>query len=273
LVDAERLLDLLTIKPTVTDKPGAFDLGPVEGFLKFDRVSFSYGNKEQAVCDINLSAAPGDVIALVGSTGAGKSTLVKLFLRYYDVMSGCISIDGHDIRDITQSSLRGALGIVSQNPILFDASIMENLRYAKLDATDEEDRISSFLDGYLTNVGEQGVKLSGGEIQRLAIARAYLKNPSILILDEATSAVDVETEVKIQDALRCLAKGRTTLVIAHRLSTVVKADCICVLENGTITESGTHRDLLEKRGRYYKLWSTQLDQDEQKSVDHEGGIL
>jgi ABC-type multidrug transport system fused ATPase/permease subunit len=268
------LLDLLATEPTVTDKPGAFDLGSVQGYLEFDKVSFSYDDREPAVCDIDISAAPGDVIALVGTTGAGKSTLVKLLLRYYDVMSGCIKIDGHDIRDITQSSLRHALGIVSQSPILFNASIMENLRYAKLDATEEEiheacraaaihDRISSFPEGYLTKVGEQGVKLSGGEVQRLAIARAFLKNPSVLILDEATSAVDVETEAKIQDALRCLIKGRTTLVIAHRLSTVAKADYICVLDKGSVAESGTHRELLEKRGRYYNLWSTQLNQDEE----------
>ncbi|GFF70404.1 heavy metal tolerance protein [Aspergillus lentulus] len=207
LIDAERLLDLLTTKPTVTDKPGAFDLGLVQGYVEFENVFFSYNNGKPALCGINISAAPGDTIALVGTTGAGKSSLVKLLLRYYDVTSGCIKIDGHDIRDVTQSSLRDALGIVSQNPVLFSASIMENLRYAKLDASDEEiyracraaaihDRIFSFPKGYQTQVGEQGVKLSRGEVQRLAIARAFLKDPSILVLDEATSAVDTEAEAK-----------------------------------------------------------------------------
>ncbi|GFF28966.1 heavy metal tolerance protein [Aspergillus lentulus] len=201
------LLDLLTTKPTVTDKPGAFDLGLVQGYVEFENVFFSYNNGKPALCGINISAAPGDTIALVGTTGAGKSSLVKLLLRYYDVTSGCIKIDGHDIRDVTQSSLRDALGIVSQNPVLFSASIMENLRYAKLDASDEEiyracraaaihDRIFSFPKGYQTQVGEQGVKLSRGEVQRLAIARAFLKDPSILVLDEATSAVDTEAEAK-----------------------------------------------------------------------------
>ncbi|KAJ5818395.1 hypothetical protein N7474_003986 [Penicillium riverlandense] len=274
LIDAERLLDLLTTKPTVTDKPDAFDLGPVQGYVAFENVFFSYNNREPAVRDVNISAAPGDIIALVGTTGAGKSSLMKLLLRYYDVTSGCIKIDGHDIRDVTQSSLRGALGIVSQNPILFNASIMENLRYANLDASDEEihracqaaaihDRISSFPEGYQTKVGEQGIKLSGGEVQRLAIARAFLKDPSILVLDEATSAVDTETEAKIQEALKNLIKDRTTLVIAHRLSTVVKADRIFVLDNGTIVESGTHRELLGKQGRYYNLWHAQLHGDEE----------
>ncbi|GAQ06099.1 heavy metal tolerance protein [Aspergillus lentulus] len=237
LIDAERLLDLLTTKPTVTDKPRAFDLGPVQGYVEFENVFFSYNNGEPALCGINISAAPGDTIALVGTTGAGKSSLVKLLLRYYDVTSGCIKIDGQDIRDATQCSLRDALGIVSQNPILFSAPSMEDLRYAKLDSPDEEiyrvcraaaihDRSFSFPKGYQTQDGEQGVKLSRGEVQRLAIARAFLKDPSILVLDEATSAVDTEAEAKIQEALKGLIKDRTTFVIAHRLSAVVKADRI-----------------------------------------------
>ncbi|KNG86259.1 abc transporter [Aspergillus nomiae NRRL 13137] len=272
LIDAERLLDLLTTKPTVPDKCDAFDLGPVQGYVEFQNVCFAYNTKDPAIRDINISAAPGAIIALVGATGAGKSSLVKLLLRHYDVTSGSIMIDGLDIRDVTKSSLRDALGIVPQNPILFNASIKDNLRYANVDASDEEiyracqaaaihDKILTFPQGYQTKVGEQGVKLSGGEVQRLAIARAILKNPPILILDEATSAVDTETEAKIQEALRYLIKDRTTFVIAHRLSTVVKADRIFVLENGSIAESGTHRELLENQGRYYSLWHTQLHEN------------
>ncbi|KAE8361953.1 hypothetical protein BDV27DRAFT_132306 [Aspergillus caelatus] len=274
LIDAERLLDLLTTKPTVSDKCDAFDLGPVQGYVEFEDACFSYNNKrEPAVRDINISAAPGAIIALVGTTGAGKSSLVKLLLRHYDVTSGRVKIDGHDIRDVTKGSLRNSIGIVPQNPILFNASIMDNIRYAKLDASDEEvhracqaaaihDKILSFAQGYQTKVGEQGVKLSGGEVQRLAIARAIVKSPPILILDEATSAVDTETEAKIQEALKHLIKDRTTFVIAHRLSTVVNADRIFVLDNGSIAESGTHRELLEKQGRYYNLWNTQLHENE-----------
>ncbi|KAB8261204.1 hypothetical protein BDV32DRAFT_158445 [Aspergillus pseudonomiae] len=273
LIDAERLLDLLTTKPTVSDKCEAVDLGPVQGYVEFENVCFAYNTKDLAVRDINISAAPGAIIALVGTTGAGKSSLVKLLLRHYDVTSGSIKIDGLDIRDVTKSSLRDALGIVPQNPILFNASIRDNLRYANVDASDEEiyracqaaaihDKILTFPHGYQTKVGEQGVKLSGGEVQRLAIARAILKNPPILILDEATSAVDTETEAKIREALRYLIKDRTTFVIAHRLSTVAKADRIFVLENGSIAESGTHRELLEKQGRYYSLWHTQRHENE-----------
>lgn len=273
LIDAERLLDLLTTKPTVSDNCDAFDLGPVQGYVEFENVCFSYNNGEPAIRDINISATPGAIVALVGTTGAGKSSLVKLLLRHYDVTSGRIKIDGHDIRNVTKGSLRDSIGIVPQNPILFNASIMDNIRYAKLDASDEEvhracqaaaihDKILSFTQGYQTKVGEQGVKLSGGEVQRLAIARAILKNPPILILDEATSAVDTETEAKIQEALKYLIKDRTTFVIAHRLSTVVNADRIFVLDNGSIAESGTHRELLEKQGRYYNLWHTQLHENE-----------
>ncbi|KAJ6022449.1 uncharacterized protein N7446_012801 [Penicillium canescens] len=269
LIDAERLLDLLTTEPAVADKEDALDLGPVKGHVEFEKVGFAYSADRIAIQNINISAPPGETIALVGTTGAGKSTLIKLLLRYYDVTSGRIKIDGHDVRDVTQGSLRNVLGVVSQDPILFNASIMENLRYAKVSASDEEvyeacrsaaihDKILSFPKGYNTKVGERGVKLSGGEVQRLAIARVFLKDPPILVLDEATSSVDTETESQIQGALKRLSRKRTTFVIAHRLSTVVSADQILVLHEGTIVERGSHEDLLRKRLRYYNLWQKQL---------------
>lgn len=273
LIDAERLLDLLTTKPSVSDKEGARNIGQVRGQVEFQHVGFSYDARRTAIVDVNLSAAPGETIALVGATGAGKSTLTKLLLRYYDISSGSIMIDGQDIRDVTLGSLRDVLGVVPQDPLLFNASIMENLRYARLTASEDEimdacrasaihDKILTFPDGYNTVVGEQGVKLSGGEIQRLAIARVFLKDPPILILDEATSAVDTQTESEIQSALRRLSRKRTTFIVAHRLSTVVGADQILVVEDGSIAEKGTHRELLAKKGRYHNLWSKQIAHSE-----------
>jgi ABC-type transport system involved in Fe-S cluster assembly fused permease/ATPase subunit len=269
LIDAEKLLDLLTTQPTVEDKEGALELGHIKGLVEFEHVGFSYLARKSAIQDVNISASPGDTIALVGATGAGKTSLMKLLLRYYDVTSGSIKIDGYDVRDITQGSLRNFLGVVTQDPVLFNTSIIENLRYAKLSASDEEiydacraaaihDKIMSFPKGYHTKVGEQGVKLSGGEVQRLAIARVFLKDPPILVLDEATSSIDTETESEIQGALKRLSRKRTTFVIAHRLSTVVHADQILVLGDGMIVERGTHAELLEKRDRYYGLWQRQF---------------
>ncbi|VUC24758.1 unnamed protein product [Clonostachys rosea] len=270
LVDAERLLDLLNTEPTVVDKPDAIELDNVTGHVKFDNVGFSYDTKRSVLHDVNIEATPGQTIAFVGATGAGKSSLAKLLLRYYDITSGSIKIDGHDVRDVTQGSLRDTIGVVPQDPLLFNASIMENIRYARLSATDEEvhaacraasihDKILTFTRGYRTPVGENGVKLSGGEVQRVAIARAFLKSPPILILDEATSAVDTETEALIQGALRDLSVRRTVFVVAHRLSTIVAADQILVMHEGTVVERGTHRELLEKRGRYHGLWQKQFE--------------
>ncbi|KAL2879872.1 hypothetical protein SGCOL_004918 [Colletotrichum sp. CLE4] len=269
LVDAERLLNLLQTKSTIIEKENARDLTPVKGHVAFENVGFAYDPRRQTIQQLDVSAAPGKTIALVGETGAGKSSIVKLLLRFYDVTSGRIAIDGQDIRDVTLTSLRVALGVVPQDPLLFNASVMENLRYARPSATDEDvfeacraaaihDRILSFADGYESKVGEQGVKLFGGEIQRLAIARVFLKDPPILILDEATSAVDTMTEANIQHALETLKSGRTTFVIAHRLSTVVNSDKIVVIHEGRVVESGTHEELLEEGTRYKDLWTRQV---------------
>ncbi|KAM0323656.1 hypothetical protein ACHAQA_008591 [Verticillium albo-atrum] len=271
LIDAERLLYLLQTKPTIVDAEGAYSIGPVQGHVAFEDVTFSYDFKRDTVKGMSFSALPGQTIALVGATGAGKSSVAKLLFRFYDITGGRITIDGHDIRDVTLDSLRSVLGVVPQSPMLFNGTIMENLRYARLTATDEEifsacraaaihDSIMGFPDRYETRVGEQGMKLSGGETQRLAIARIILRDPQILVLDEATSAVDTNTESVIQSALEAFKENRkrTTFVIAHRLSTIVGADQILVLDKGQLVERGTHEELLGRESRYKKLWSKQL---------------
>ncbi|KAI1639108.1 P-loop containing nucleoside triphosphate hydrolase protein [Biscogniauxia mediterranea] len=271
LVGAERLLELFQTKPSIVDREGATQLEAVKGVVEFKHVDFSYDARKPTLTDISFSAQPGETVALVGQTGAGKSSITKLLLRLYDVGGGSVEIDGRDVRDVTLGSLRGAFGVVPQDPMLFNASIAENLRYARpgAAATDAEladacraaavhDRIASFPAGYATRVGENGVKLSGGEVQRLAIARVFLRDPRVLVLDEATSAVDTDTEAEIQGALDRLRAGRTTLVIAHRLSTVVGADRIIVLHEGRIAETGSHQELLRQGGRYSRLWSKQI---------------
>jgi ABC-type transport system involved in Fe-S cluster assembly fused permease/ATPase subunit len=279
LTDAERLLELFQTKATVADKPGAVALPRAKGHIKFTDVDFCYDPRKTALSGINLEAHPGQTIAFVGPTGAGKSSIIKLLHRFYDVTSGSITIDGHDIRDVKLGSLRDSLGVVPQDPMLFNVSIMENLRYAKPDATDEEvhaacraaaihDKIMTFADKYETRVGANGVKLSGGEAQRVVIARAFLKNPPILILDEATSAVDTDTEARIQEALEVLKRERTTFLIAHRLSTVMESDVIMVIDEGNIIERGSHDELVKiEGGRYRHMWDIHVNGSQKKKKD------
>ncbi|OAA65452.1 vacuolar ABC heavy metal transporter [Niveomyces insectorum RCEF 264] len=268
-IQAEALLEIMKTKPTIINKENAPELQFSGGAVEFKNVSFSYNDKKDILKNVTFSAPSGMTFAFVGATGAGKSTILKLLDRFYDVTEGSILIDGQDVRDVDLFSLRSRIGIVPQAPILFNDTVLNNVRYARLDATDEDvyeackaaaihDQILGFSDGYDTRVGERGVKLSGGELQRVAIARAILKKPSIVLLDEATSAVDTETEHKIQEALHTLCSGRTTFVVAHRLSTVMNADCIIVVSDGEIVEQGSHDDLIQAGGKYASLWSKQI---------------
>ncbi|KNG52839.1 heavy metal tolerance protein precursor [Stemphylium lycopersici] len=269
LIDAERLLQLLNTKPTVADQEGAKNLVVHTGEVKFKDVNFHYDVRKPIIRGANLKVAGGQTIAFVGETGGGKSTMLKLLFRFYDVTGGSITIDGQDLRSVTQASLRDAMGLVPQDPVLFNQTIRQNICYAKLDATDAEiedacraaaihDDIVGFPDGYNAKVGERGVRLSGGQLQRIAIARVLLKNPKIVMLDEATSAIDSSIEALIQQAFRKLSEGRTTFVIAHRLSTIVDADQILVVKQGEIIERGKHRELLQiPDGKYAELWENQ----------------
>lgn len=276
-VDAERLLVLIQTKPSVATRPDAPDLHIDGAEVEFHDVNFAYDERKSILTDISFTAKPGQTIALVGETGGGKSTTLKLLARYYDVSKGSIMIDGQNIKDVTLNSLRDAIGVVPQDPSLFNRSILENVRYARLDATDEEiyeackaaaihDKIMTFPDKYNAKVGERGVKVSGGEKQRLAIARVILRNPKIVMLDEATSAVDSSTEQLIQDAFKKLSESRTTFVIAHRLSTIVEADLILVVDEGKIVERGTHEELISLDGRYTGLWKKQT-KEAKKEID------
>ncbi len=264
----ERFTEVLDIKPQIEDKPDAVPLKVSKGEIDFSHVNFSYETEEKSIIidDLNLHIPGGVKAALVGESGAGKSTIVSLLGRFYERGSGRISIDGMDVDDVTQKSLHDAIGFVQQNVFLFDASIRENLRYGKADATDEEmwealrnanlySFVSSLPDGLDTEVGERGTRLSGGQKQRLSIARIFLKNPKILVFDEATSSLDTESEKLIQDAFDRLAEGRTSIVIAHRLSTIKDSDIIFVIDKGQVKESGSHEELLEEKGIYYRLYS------------------
>lgn len=268
LINAEWLFQLLQNKPSVQDKPHAKDLVVTNGGVEFTNVAFSYDPQRPILRDLTFTVQPGQSVALVGETGGGKSTVLKLLYRFYDVNAGSITIDGHDLRDIKLDSLRDALGAVPQEPSVFDQTILENVRYAHPDATSADveaacraaqihDQIQKFPDGYHTRLGERGVRLSGGELQRLAIARVILRKPTIVVLDEATSAVDSGTEKSVQRALKTLSAGRTVFTVAHRLSTVVSADLILVIDQGVVVERGTHQELLKKGGKYSSLWSIQ----------------
>lgn len=268
LAGAERIFEVLDEVPTVQDTPAASPLPRIQGAVKFEHVFFEYEAGKPVLIDINLEAAPGQTIALVGPTGAGKTTIISLLSRFYDVTEGAILVDGQDIRTIQQASLRDQLGIVLQDTFLFSGTVMENIRYGRLEATDEEviaaarlanaDRFIRLLPaGYQTQVSEQGHNFSQGQRQLLAIARAVLADPRILILDEATSSVDTRTEMQIQEALLRLMEGRTSFVIAHRLSTIRKADQVLVVNDQRIIERGTHEALLAQQGFYHDLYMSQ----------------
>ncbi|WP_455481127.1 ABCB family ABC transporter ATP-binding protein/permease [Bartonella sp. B12(2025)] len=270
LTDVEAMFDLLDVKQEIVDKSDAKPLEVGDATIRFNQVKFSYDSTRQILKDIDFEIPGGKTVAIVGPSGAGKSTISRLLFRFYDVDAGSITIDGQDIRDVTQKSLREAIGMVPQDTVLFNDTIAYNIRYGRPNATDEEMRkaaemaqISKFIEmlpeGFQSIVGERGLKLSGGEKQRVAIARTLLKAPPLLILDEATAALDTTTEQEIQQALDIVSRGRTTLIIAHRLSTVINADEIFVLKNGRIIENGTHTELLRKKGLYASMWNKQLE--------------
>lgn len=271
---ADRVFAVMDLNEKITDVPGAKPLPPIKGKVEFKDITFSYKEGQPALQHISLKAEPGQMIALVGPSGSGKSTIANLIPRFYDVDSGVITIDDHDIRQVTADSLREQIGLVPQETMLFSTSVMENIRYGRLEATDEEvieaakaanaeEFIKELPEGYDTKLGERGLNLSGGQRQRLAIARAILKNPRVLILDEATSALDTESEKIVQDALDNLMVGRTSFVIAHRLSTIFNADQIFVVENGHLREHGTHEELLTAGGLYSNLYNIQFRQNQE----------
>ena len=264
----QRFVDVMEMEPTIQDAPDAAELEQVQGRIEVDHVTFAYGDDPDVLNDVSLTVEPGETVAVVGPSGGGKTTLCQLIPRFYDVCAGSISVDGHDVRTVTQQSLRRSIGIVQQDVFLFADSILENIRYGRPDATDAEveeaarkaeiyDDIQQMPEGFHTYVGERGALLSGGQKQRIAIARIFLKNPPVLILDEATSALDSVTEAKIQKAFDALSEGRTTLIIAHRLSTIRSAGRILVIAGGRIAEEGSHAALLARNGMYAALYETQ----------------
>ena len=273
LVDMGEMFDLLGQPQEVTDVANAEDLNIKGGQIEFDNVTFGYDSERIILSKLSLKIKKGETVAIVGPSGSGKSTIGRLLFRFYDVNNGSVKIDGQDIRDVTQASVHNSIGIVPQDTVLFNDTIGYNIAYGREDASNDDiiaaaksakihDFIISLTDGYDTTVGERGLKLSGGEKQRVGIARTLLKNPPILVLDEATSALDTETERNIQESLRGLGSGRSVITIAHRLSTVVDADQIFVLEKGVIVEKGTHDELLNLNGRYTKMWHTQESEAE-----------
>ena len=277
----ERIFEIMDTPADVQDKPGAYDLPPIKGEVQFDHVSFYYDPEKPVLNDVNFTAQPGQTIALVGATGAGKSTIVNLISRFYDVCGGAVKIDGHDIRDVKIDSLRKQMSVMMQESFIFSGTIMDNIRYGRLDATDEEvieaakavhahDFIMEMEKGYQTEVNERGSSLSTGQRQLISFARALLNDPKILILDEATSSIDTHIELLIQDALEVLLRGRTSFVIAHRLSTIRNADCIMVMRDGKIAERGNHDELIKiENGQYKELCDAQyrfLMEDANKAV-------
>ena len=271
-----RFLEVMRTEPGIKDKPGAKEMGPVRGEIEYKDVSFDYGNGVPVLSHIDLHVKPGECLAVVGHSGGGKTTLCQLLPRFYDVCEGSVSVDGMDVRDVTQSSLRRNIGIIQQDVFMFAGTIRENIRYGRPDASDEEivqaairaeihNEIMEMPDGYDSYIGERGVMLSGGQKQRLSIARVFLKNPKILILDEATSALDTVTEQRIQASLDELSQGRTTIIIAHRLSTIKNADVIAVVEGEHIVEMGSHRELMDKDGIYAALCRAQNMEKEETS--------
>ncbi|MGB3665440.1 MAG: ABC transporter ATP-binding protein/permease [Bermanella sp.] len=270
MTNIERMFSLMRVQPKVADVEEAAELTVSKGLIEFKHVYFSY-DERAIISDVSFTVLPGEKLALVGSSGAGKSTLGKLLFRFYDVSAGEILIDGQDIQTVSQHSLRQAIGVVPQDTVLFNSTLLENVRYGRPDASDDEVKqaiklahlnefVSRLPKGYDTEVGERGLKLSGGEKQRVAIARTILKQPSILLFDEATSSLDSDSEKAVLDAINEVSKGKSSVVVAHRLSTIVNADRILVLEQGRIVEQGNHKDLMEKQGRYAQLWQMQQHQ-------------
>jgi ABC-type transport system involved in Fe-S cluster assembly fused permease/ATPase subunit len=283
LVNLEQMFGLLDVDAEIADKPGAPPLEVKGGEIVFDHVDFHYEKARPILHDVSFRVAPGDTVAIVGSSGAGKSTVSRILFRFYDVASGSVRIDGQDIRDVTQASLRAAIGVVPQDTVLFNDTIYYNIAYGRPGASREEveqaarlARIHDFImglpQGYQAPVGERGLKLSGGEKQRVAIARTILKNPHILLFDEATSALDTRTEQEIQRSLEEVSRGRTTLVIAHRLSTIVNADEIVVLDRGRIVERGRHGELLARNGLYADMWRRQQEAERQVEREAERAV-